>query len=324
VRIDTVDEVNLHGFFYPGKGKRPACAILLNDLGEGHSLSDWNDLIPELQRLGMAVLTFDFRGGGDSTGVDPGFWNAPVNRLLVHGYRQGKPPDHVSRADFKSAYYPVLANDVAAARHFLDVRNDAGECNSARLVLIGAGEGATVGALWLASECFRFRTLDTKPERLNKDPEGPQTVAAVWLSLSPTLAKRPVPVTDWLRHAERKARVATAYLYGDGDKTGAAFARRCLEVAEPRKEDRKFTAAKPVPDTDRVGTDLLGAPRQTTPLIAAYLKNLLEETPEPEWQTREIKEQTYYWVFPGTRPELAKKKGEWAVRLLPLRVLGLP
>ncbi len=39
---------------------------------------------------------------------------------------------------------------------------------------------------------------------------------------------------------------------------------------------------------------------------------------------RELEKQTYYWVFPNSRPELAKKKGEKTLRLLPQRALGFP
>ncbi len=323
VRIDTADEVNLHGWFYPGKGKA-ACVLLLHDPAEGHTQADWEGVAQELQRLGLAVLTFDFRGHGESTGVGPGFWEVPFNRQQVRGYRPGKPSDQITRQDYKATYYPVLANDVAAARQYLDARNDAGECNTARLLVLGAGEGATLGVLWLASECSCFRALDTNPVRLSDNPEGRRTAAAVWLSLAPTLARRRVPVTEWLRQAGRKGRVPMTFLYGEEDATGAAFARHCLDLVEPRREDRKFTAAQAVRGTARTGTDLLGSDRPTTQLICKYVNNLLESTSEPEWQMRELEKQTYYWVFPNSRPELAKKKGEKTLRLLPQRALGFP
>jgi hypothetical protein len=323
VRIDTVDEVNLHGCFYPGKGKA-ACAVILHDLAEDNALIDREEVAQELQRLGLAVLTFDFRGHGDSVGVDPGFWNVPVNRQLVRGYRAGKPPYQVSHQDFKSGYHPALANDVAGAKLFLDRKNDDGECNSARVILIGAGEGATVGALWLASESCRFRATTTSPLRLSDTPEGHQVAAGVWLNMTPTLGRRKVPATEWLRQTGRKGRIPMAFLHGEEDTAGAAFARRCLEVVDPRGVDRQFTATQAVPGTVRTGTDKTGPAHPATPLICNYVKSLLKDTPELQWQLRDVKEQTFYWVFPGSKPELAKKKGEPALRVLPQHALGLP
>ena len=50
----------------------------------------------------------------------------------------------------------VLAvNDIAAARRYLEVRNDAGDCNLSNLILVGAKEGAALGSLWIAEEWQR-------------------------------------------------------------------------------------------------------------------------------------------------------------------------
>ena len=71
VRFDTVDQVELHGTFYPStKGKRASCVLLLHALGKDSQQEGWDKLAKELQSKGYAVLAFDFRGHGKSDRVD--------------------------------------------------------------------------------------------------------------------------------------------------------------------------------------------------------------------------------------------------------------
>src|SRR6516225_7258478 len=75
IRFDTADYVTIQGTYYPSdKGKRAPCAILLHPIGENSQMEGWDDLAKSLQRKGIAVLTFDFRGHGDSTSVEQNFW----------------------------------------------------------------------------------------------------------------------------------------------------------------------------------------------------------------------------------------------------------
>src|SRR5439155_10748847 len=110
---------------------------------------------------GYAVLTFDFRGHGDSTSLANvmQFWTQPHNKGVGVTVNPVKPPDSIDNKTFLPTYYRYLVNDVAAAKAFLDRKNDGGELNVANLVVIGAGEGATVGALWLASEFHMKRGI---------------------------------------------------------------------------------------------------------------------------------------------------------------------
>src|SRR5207245_3296873 len=111
----------------------------------------WDDLAHALQNKGYAVLTFDFRGHNDSTTIDPSvFWNLPINQ---RAFKQTKDKDRISQTEYvnsktKYFYYPMLVNDIQAAKFFLDQQNDAGNCNSDNLIVIGAEEGAALGSLW--------------------------------------------------------------------------------------------------------------------------------------------------------------------------------
>src|SRR6185436_13587529 len=114
---------------------------------------------------------------------EKGFWDELSNRQGVKGFVASKPrPTEIKHEQFNTNYFTVLANDIAAAKSFLDEQPD---CNSSNLILIGARDGATMGALWLNSEWYRFRYLPAGPGRPatldRQNPEGKATVAAVWL-----------------------------------------------------------------------------------------------------------------------------------------------
>src|SRR5260370_21261334 len=86
------------------------------------------------------------------------FWTQPNNqRGLKVRVDPAKLPESIDKGSFLPAYYPALVNDVVAARAWLDKKNDGGELNMSNLVVIGAGEGATIGTLWLYSELHRKR-----------------------------------------------------------------------------------------------------------------------------------------------------------------------
>src|SRR5437899_238296 len=75
VKFNTVDGVELHGVFYTSdRGKKAPCVMILPKIGSNSSQEGWDQLATDLQKAGYAVLLFDYRGHGDSTNVDPGFW----------------------------------------------------------------------------------------------------------------------------------------------------------------------------------------------------------------------------------------------------------
>ena len=102
VDIVTVDKVELKGKFYASKGKDnkdAPCVLMLHAWGESSDNKEWNALARKLQDKGHAVLTFDFRGHGESTTVQAGmpnlknpqlsvkgFWDETVNQQNVKGY----------------------------------------------------------------------------------------------------------------------------------------------------------------------------------------------------------------------------------------------
>jgi hypothetical protein len=317
VDIVTVDHVELKGKFYPcALGKTAPCVMLLHALGETESSNnkEWTTLARALQKK-CAVLTFDFRGHGDSKTVRPGtynankqlavngFWDEVYNQKYVRGLVAKKPrPTEIHFKDFLPEYYTCLCNDIAAARAFLDERNDAGECNSANLIIMGAKDGASLGALWLNSECQRYRFLpDGMGGSIDKEnPEGKCVTAAVWLSVAGKFAKskQVFSVSRLLEIAAKRDKIPVLWLYGEGDEPGKKLALDCEKYIRGKNDkDYPFTAAMKVKDAEgAVGRELLLGSLDTTKQIIEFLEGALPKKPAPH-KMRAKDDQMYLWVW---------------------------
>ncbi|MBU6296555.1 MAG: alpha/beta hydrolase, partial [Planctomycetes bacterium] len=130
VKFDTVDGVTLIGKFYPGsKGKKGSTFLLLHSFEKGKGGSSaqdgWADLAGALQADGHSVLSFDFRGHGESTGVSQDFWNIlpenpmtgqvgnPHNKIL--GTPKANTANVLDASRFPPKYFFYLVNDISAA-----------------------------------------------------------------------------------------------------------------------------------------------------------------------------------------------------------------
>jgi hypothetical protein len=318
VRFSTFDGVQLWGTWYrSAKGKDAPCVLLLHHRGERRTQPSWDALALRLQEQGYAVLSFDFRGHGDSTSVDERFWQHAANKNGVRvGPDMGK--DTIRADDFGREYHPVLANDVAAARNFLDILNDQGKCNSSTVLLVGTQEGATLGALWLCAECCRHQVASIKPARLEKVPEGKQVAAAVWLNPSLTLDGKSVPLMDWLTRTGRDHKVPMTMVYGGRDANAADLAGVFLKETAPGP-----TTQTVMPGTRLAGNALLDQ-NGTEAAIVGYLEGVLKDRPAPAWASRDVERKMYYWVLPPVPTHLiAKQRGEKNMHLLPLSAFGI-
>lgn len=293
VKFDTVDQVELHGTFFPSsKGQKAPCAILLHELGGSSQKEGWTELATELQKKGFAVLTFDFRGHGDSTEVGSNFWQDRVNQTLK-GARSLKSKDKVTYKDFSTPLqYSMMVNDIAAAKRFLDRKNDSGECNSADVVVIGAESGATLGALWI------FTEWSNRPPIRNPlgfvigqgEPQGKNVAAAVWLSMSPNLGTGKVNVGNWLKSPVRE-KIPMYFLVGEGDKN-AGYSKYLHDSVLRANTDKslKFTGMKAIPGSNKLaGRELLGKKSLgTEALIAQYLEKVMDDRGTNVWAKREV------------------------------------
>jgi pimeloyl-ACP methyl ester carboxylesterase len=300
VDILTVDRVELKAKYFPsGKANAP-CVMMLHALGESCSDKEWTNLAKKLQAKGFAVLMFDFRGHGDSTTVQPGvppnpknpkqpalpgFWDEMLNQRGIKGFAATKPrPTEIKYEQFLPAYCTFLANDIAAAKAFLDEQPD---CNSSNLILIGANDGANLGALWLNSEWNRFRYLPPAPglpqgslDRQN--PEGIAVKAAVWLSVTSTLgtSKTVYNVAQMLERPGKQYKMPMIFVYGEGDAKAKDLAKACekfMITTTKNKKDYPYTAAVQIDGAEKMsGKKLLFDSLPTTAKILEFLANVVD------------------------------------------------
>jgi pimeloyl-ACP methyl ester carboxylesterase len=334
VKFSTIDEVELHGKYYPSSlGKKAPTVLMLHKIGANSQIDGWGNLAEALQKTGCAVLTFDFRGHGNSTKVDPMvFWNRQVNASNFAFLQPGTPAaalakkDTISIKDFKPGYYPVLANDIAAAKFYLDRRNDAGECNSGNLILLGAEDGATLGLMWLASEWHRYQAIPNPnpllPPKLNAKSEGKDVGCAIWLSISPTLGNKTAPIQQWMKTAGVDNKVPMAFVYGAESTADTEHAARYLDYLKPDKS-KPFTSKAGI-KTQLTGHKLLNSKLDTQKHLVAYVEKFMAENKANDWDKRESDSNTYYWAFNPNLPKLwILAKSDKAKVLNPLPVTSL-
>lgn len=291
VQFETADKVELHGTFYAGGKAKAPCVILLHKTGGSRDAKGWKDLAQALNK-DFAVLAFDFRGHGESTSVDVNsFWSAPNNSLIKGA---AKKPGKISYKDFPPSYYPMFVYDVIAAKRYLDQQNDAGACNTSNVVVIGAEEGAAVGALWMATEFDRYKMVRNAIGRLVPDPsgksEGEDIASAIWLSIPKTFAG--VNVGHWLKGTGNKVRdkVPMVFFYGDQDSKAASAANALLnELKAAGRSKLEFTATRPK-KTKLAGVDLLGKKNLNTEEdISTYLvERVMPKRGTKAWVMREV------------------------------------
>jgi len=309
VTFNSADGVELQGTLYKSaKGPASPCVILLHSLFTDPNKGDWDGLAVTLADKGFTVLRFDFRGHGKSFVIDAKkFWANQVNQQYMPSLARKNPlPVRLDFKDFqtKVGYAAQLANDVLAARVFLDQENDGGTANTSSVYLVGATDAATVGMLYLAAEWGRPSVIpqaggiSTLPapavETLGNrsDPAGADVAGAVWLSATrhPTLSEAAMKNLV-SRAPDMREKNPMWFLYGDKDKTSVTglgaqrFFQNEMLVAKPaagaRLQPVKFTDIVPVKDTDLKGVALLGNKLGTEEKIVEFLEKIEKDRKSP-------------------------------------------
>jgi len=342
VTFDTGDGVTLQGTYYVSlKGKDEPTVLLLHKIGSDSHKDGWDSLADKLNDKGYTVLSFDFRGHGNSTSVDPKFWDFAFNAKATRGGsldpKTRKPKESINYKDFPPSYLPYLVNDVAAAKLFLDDRNDAGDCNSRAIILIGAEDGATLGALWMASDWNRYTATVNYPfgkrqgpiiTGVGEDPEGKDQYAAIWLSMTQGLGGKlnvGNGLRNWLTQAGKEHKVPMGFLYGDKDENGQKHAEefiRVLKGADPKESKLVFTASQAVKDTKLTGSQLLRESLDTEKMILTYLGKVRDKNVPRKWTKVELDRTGYVWRF-NLRPIPAKDDKSKVLDPIPLTALGI-
>jgi len=248
----------------------------------------------------------------------PGFWDEALNRQYVRGAFKKPLPTEIKYEQFAPIYYTVLANDIAAAKAFLDEQQD---CDSSNLILIGANDGATLGALWLNSEFHRYRYVPAalgQPEGIDKqNPEGLAVKAAVWLSISPTLgtSKTPLNLAEMLNWPARANKVPMVFVFGEGDGKGGNVAKKVCDQLVPAKlkKDYPFTQALKITGAEQMtGKNLLLESLDTTDKILKFLEDVPEAKSARKGRKTADDIFVWEWFDPARgmqQQAVAKKKG---------------
>jgi hypothetical protein len=291
VSFDSFDQVELVGDFYDsGRGTKATTVLLVHKLG-----GERKQLVPLAEKLaeaGFAGLNFDLRGHGESTSVKPGFWDRPANLQYISGSK-GKPIT-IDFKKFGKGYYPRLINDIAAAKYALERKNDARECNASDLVLVGAEDGATLLALWMATEWEHRRTRSgpKKGKRAEEEPQARDIAACVWLSMRGGLGSGtnyvPLQPKAWFNLEKVRGKEAFGFFYGVQDGHSARVAKDCFGVL---KNTKRLSLLAEVKETKLAGHDLLDKDFDIeTKIVEKYLKDrVLENRPSPVWSERDLK-----------------------------------
>jgi len=311
VSFSSADGVELQGTIYKSvKGPGSPCVILLHSLFADPNKGDWDGLALTLAEK-YTVLRFDFRGHGKSFVIDAKkFWANPVNVRYMPTLANKNP--HPVRLDFKDfetkkPYAAQLANDILAARVFLDQENDGGTANTSSVYLVGATDAATIGLLYMAAEWKRpsvipqARAISTIPAGPNElfgiqsEPAGADIAGAVWLSatLPPSMMTATAMKNLVVGAPDMREKNPMWFLYGDGDKASGVtglgmqkFFYNDVLVAKPASGTRlqpvKFTEMVPIKDSKSlVGVNLLGNMLGTEAKILEFLEKIEKDRKAP-------------------------------------------
>jgi len=321
VRFDTADGVKLHGNFYRSGKKGAPAVIMVHNIGETSAKEKWIELAKTLQPE-CAVLTFDLRGHGNSTEIDPSLYlRYPQNVAYTKGVNPNKVK--LDYKDIDKNFYSVFINDIAAAKSYLErTKNDLGLCNTQNTVVIGVEQGATLAAIWANSEWYRYK-IDFSPPffqiRPENRPEGQYLSALVCLSITPKLGSRTVNLANTLAFPCKQNAMPALFLTGDGDPKDKESLKdrdvaRALEKAikfTGKKEDPKliYTKAFELKGAGKLkGVDLLLKSLETGEKLSGYLKTVIGENSQ-EWAQREFLKSKFVWKLnnnPNVSPIAAK------------------
>jgi hypothetical protein len=323
-KIITADSVKLSGTFYPGGKKNSPTVLMLHPIGDGKSSKnpEWKSLAEALQKANYSVLTFDFRGHGDSTSIDErnSFWKYKPNLANV----RSKDKDSIDVKDYiKNDYMTILCNDIAAARAWLERRNDdSKDCNTSSLIVIGAENSATLAALWINSEWNRFKYVPPQgfvtgiiPKFVEPRPEGKDIIGAIFLTAQPNLdTKRTVSLPGVLKIACKDNAMAALFLVGKDDVKSKNYAKTVVDkikLKEKDKENGRHRFIGPYElDTKLSGVKLLQKGLGTEKLIVEYLDSVVADR-QNERVERDYNNSIYVWRAGGLQYILAKnRKGE--------------
>lgn len=296
--------------------------ILLQPYLATPGAKEWDGLAVLLASRGFHVLTFDFRGHNKSTVISPKrFWDSaisPENAKAFPTLARAKPvTEKLENAQVKAkpGYWPVMVNDIIAARVDLDIKNDDRKLNTSSVYLIAVGDAAPLALMYTAAEWTRPQTLtETQAKVLEIAPLLPildantrETTAAhdiaATILIAPTypasgsITER--NVTSWSKtFTEMRKANAVLCIHGDGDEKGKKFSKSLVEdvlIANPRPgatvTKLPFTAVRELKKSKLTGVDMINATKSpdTEKQILDYLTAVEKDRGSKQRVTRNYK-----------------------------------
>jgi pimeloyl-ACP methyl ester carboxylesterase len=273
--LETSDGVALATWYYePPEDAEPlATVILVHDFEGSHKAVE--PLALALQEAGCAVAVPDLRGHGASKSQAGRDADLDIRQL-----RKGDLELIAAGAGGRLREQSAVRGDLETVHAFLVSRGAAGGSAEAPLAVIGCGAGATLAALWTAT--------DWAWPPLASGPQGQQVKALVLVSpawAAKGLALQPALGTDAVKHE-----VPVMVLAGTGDRDAIRLFDQ-LKQKRPRewfdqRADKEFTKAKDVEkpgdatlflvqlDTTLSG-EKLAAEAEAAPRIKTFLELVL-------------------------------------------------
>jgi pimeloyl-ACP methyl ester carboxylesterase len=254
VKFETFDDVELHGNFYASlKGPQSPCVILLHPTGSDRLKAGLEAVARRFQG-DYSVLTFDFRGHGDSENVLAKFWAHRLNQQLK-GAKPNKPT--ISYKEFPNSYWPMLVNDIAAAKRYLDRRTDANQCNSSNVILMGADDAAALGQLYLATawrpQYGAFQPASTL--------SGNDIACAVWAGMPQNVRGNSLTsMAQWVAQTPQMAKTPICCLYVENDNRARSVALNLDKALKQTRQASKLSTHIAIKDR-AASRDLLKRPQ---------------------------------------------------------------
>jgi pimeloyl-ACP methyl ester carboxylesterase len=277
VSLTTKDGVLLKATYYPSKGGKEAVPVILlhDQKGSRHELHKYAEFLQmEEPRpngaafTSLAVIVPDLRGHGGSTQQQFG------NRVVELDAAR------LRQVDFAN----MVLHDMEAVRKFLLAENDAEKLNLNKLVIVGAGMGATVGLNWTA------RDWSAPPLATGKQGQDVKAVALI----SPQWSFKGVPVAQAMNHPLVSSRVSFFVTFGKRESSQERDGERIFKIAEKGRAPYDPTQGKDKQevflfpwDTTQQGVELLLGHQAVGYEIREFIENRVVNQDFP-WTERKV------------------------------------
>lgn len=225
VSLETADGVNLAATYYPSKKGKEATPVLLlhDDQKDVATRKVYAELALYLQSKGCACLALDLRGfgGSNSTASGKKISEKDVNKLSLTAM---------------ASSFGKGGGDLETAKTFLLAKNNLGELNVNKLVVVAAGMSAAVAMNWAG--------LDWAWPSLPGRPKQGQDVKALVL-LSPLWSYKGYSIEAVINNSVPVQR-QLSYMICVGDRKASA-----KEVKEANQVYDRLKPFHPEPDANK-------------------------------------------------------------------------